>query len=214
MSAVSGSLSASGSASEPLSASGSGWEPAVGVGAGVGAGVGVAPEVGNGDGVGVGGRRGPTVGSGLEPVGGGVGEFPDVTTPPGAVVVWATEPVAVAVAVAPGPVEPSGDAVALDGADDSGWAVLLEDGESTTPTAPPTGRNTPPTVKARTITTMARAVAATDRRSSNRRKIAAIERRNVLGRTTTMGYATAQAGHAPAASAQHQRQAYRLHSAQ
>ena len=174
--------------------------------------VGVAPEVGDGDGVGLGGRRGPTVGSGLAPVAGGVGEPPDVTTPPGAVVVCATEPVAVAVAV--GAVEPSGDAVALDGADDSGWAVLLEDGESTTPTAPPTGRNTPPTVKASTITTMARAVAATDRRSSNRRKIAAIERRNVLGRTTTMGYATAQAGHAPAASAQHQRQAYRLHSAQ
>ncbi len=171
----------------------------------------MTPGVGVGDGVGLGGRRGPTVGSGLTPVTGGVGESPDVTTPPGAVVVWATEPVAVAVAV--GAVEP-GVAVPLDGADDSGWAVLLEDGASATPTALPTGRNTPPTVKASTITTMARAVAATDRRSSNRRKIAAIERRNVRGRTTTIGYATAQVGHAPAASAQHQRHAYRLHSAQ
>jgi hypothetical protein len=39
-------------------------------------------------------------------------------------------------------------------------------------------------------------------------------RRNLNGRTTTMGYATAHDGHAPAASVQHQRQAYRLHSEQ
>jgi hypothetical protein len=75
------------------------------------------------------------------------------------------------------------------------------------PSTPPTGRNAPPTVKARTIATRTRAPAAIDRRISSRRRTAATAHRTVLGRTTTIGYATAQAGQAPAASVQHQRQA-------
>ena len=184
----------------------------VGVGAevGVGSGVAVAPEVGIGDGVGVGGRRGAAVGSGLEPMVGGVGESPDVTTPPGAVVAWIPEEVGVAV----GSVVCPGDAVSSGGVGDAVPRVAVDDGTLMLPSTPPTGRIPPATVTPSTTATMTRAAAASDRRESNLRRTAAIDRRKVRGRARTIGYATAQAGHAPAASFQHQRQAYWLHSEQ
>ena len=182
----------------------------VGVGVGVGLGVDVGVGLGVGVGVGVGVRRGVAVGGGVTRTGRGVDVGSDVTTPPGAVV--ARTPVRVGVAV--GSVVCPGDAVSLGGVGDDVPRVAVDDGTLMLPSTPPAGRIPPATVTPSTMATMTRAAAATDRRESNLRRTAAIDRRKVSGRATTMGYATPHPGHAPPASFQHHRQAYRLHSEQ
>jgi hypothetical protein len=77
---------------------------AVGVGVGIAVGAGVGVGFGPGVGVDVGGCRGPIVGAGVVPVGGGVGVPPIEPTPPGWVVAWEPPGDTPAVAVAAGSV--------------------------------------------------------------------------------------------------------------
>jgi hypothetical protein len=153
-------------------------------------------------------------------VGRGVAVLPDPVIPPGGSVTCDPVPVGFAVGVDERP----GVAGAPDGVGDAvpavavavavEVAVAVTVGMLTLPSTPPTRRIPPATVTPSTIATITRAAAASDRRESNLRKTTAIDRRTVIGRATTMGYTTAQEGHAPAASFQHPRQAYLVHSEQ
>jgi hypothetical protein len=106
---------------------------------------------------------------------------------------------------------PDGDSsdVGKPGPESDGLAGTL-----TSPSTPPAGRNLPPMVMARTTATTINAPAAIDRRRSNRRRIEAVRLLGVIRAAVTPVYGKAQAGQAPAASAQHQRHAYRLHDEQ
>jgi hypothetical protein len=187
----------------PLS-DGTVMQPGVGVGFGVavGFGVGVGLDVGTGVGFGVGPGFG--VDGGFE----------------------------VRVGVAPPPVPPAGVAAGLGGLDGAivGPAEaptlpaeppdpdapgdsrapepVLPDGTKTAPSTPPVVRIPPPRVTASTTATTASAAAAIERRASIRRSTEATRTRGVTAPAAGTTNGNAQAGHAPAASAQHHRHEY------
>lgn len=198
----------------------------VGVGVGVSVGVGVGVTVGVGVGVGAGVAVGVGVGV-AGSVGAGVGfgvtGRPVVCWPPAAMSGCRLEVPAgmdvATVATAVGSADASTVPVALsdgDGCIDRSASVLAAPDETAVaPSTPPVGRDALPTLSANTKAATKRAATIGARRSM-RRRIAAGRLTGVIpaAATAARGYATAQAGQAPAASIQHQRQAYTPHDAQ